>query len=195
MIAQRESAFLDVPRSSLKPQHVAMATLRPSLEQPTPSILIRINEVAARTGYKKSAIYGWIQEQTFPSPIRPGRWDSAEVEEWIRQNKARRPNNAWDRPIVAKQSRQAISTINSPTGQNVESTKVNEYLQAQLNILGVLQISSLIGFQSLQPCQPELQYDPGTGSLYLLIMKVKPADHAEPIRRGRKSNKRNSERQ
>ncbi len=40
---------------------------RPSFEQPTPSILIGIADVTARTGYDKSGIYGWIQEQKFPS--------------------------------------------------------------------------------------------------------------------------------
>jgi predicted DNA-binding transcriptional regulator AlpA len=171
-----------------------MATARPSFEQTTPSILIRIDEVTARTGYKKSAIYGWIKEQKFPSQVRPGRWDAAEVEEWIRQNKARRPNNAWYRPVISNPSSPVISTINSSTSQNAGSIKFNEHLQAQLNMLNVLQMSSLVGFQSLQPCPPELHYDPTTGSLLLLIMKAKPAEPAEPIRQGRKRNLRNFKR-
>ena len=167
-----------------------MVTPRPVFEQLTPTILIRIEEVKARTGYEKSAIYGWIKEQKFPSPVRPGRWDAAEVEEWIRQNKARRPNNAWDRSVVANPSRPSISTINNSTGRPNPEPIINENLQAQLDMLSVVQMSSSVGFQSLQPCQPELHFDPVSGSVFLLIMKLEPADPAVPSRSGKKDSRR-----
>lgn len=48
--------------------------------------LIKLSEVEALVGLKKSKIYALIQKGTFPSPVKVGRsssWLVAEVEEWI----------------------------------------------------------------------------------------------------------------
>ena len=81
---------------------------------------------------KSPAIYRRIQEQKFPSPVRPGRWDAAEVEEWIMQNKASRPNNAWKPLVVSGAILPAAATVISPSGQNFEPKMSSESLQAKL---------------------------------------------------------------
>ena len=58
-----------------------------------PSVLIPREEVERRAGYKKSKIYAWIRFKRFPPPVRPGRWDEAEVEAWIARQKAGRNGN------------------------------------------------------------------------------------------------------
>ena len=58
-----------------------------------PPVLIPRKEVERLTTYKKSRLYAWIKEGTFPRPVRPGRWDAAEVEAWIARQKAERNGN------------------------------------------------------------------------------------------------------
>lgn len=51
--------------------------------------LINLSEVMLRTGFKKTAIYSWVKDGTFPLPVKIGssaRWSLEEVEAWI-QNK------------------------------------------------------------------------------------------------------------
>ena len=54
-----------------------------------PIRLLRISEVAARTGLGRSTIYEWSADGRFPAPVRLGgrvaRWVEAEVDEWLRK--------------------------------------------------------------------------------------------------------------
>ena len=63
---------------------------RPSDRRTKPPIrLLRISEVAARTGLSRSTIYEWSADGRFPAPVRLGgrvaRWVEAEVDEWLRK--------------------------------------------------------------------------------------------------------------
>ena len=58
-----------------------------------PIRLLRISEVAARTGLSRSTIYEWSADGRFPAPVRLGgrvaRWVEAEVDEWLRDRIAK----------------------------------------------------------------------------------------------------------
>lgn len=48
--------------------------------------LIRLPEVERVTGFKKSTLYGWIKEKTFPRPVQIGRmsaWPESAVLQWV----------------------------------------------------------------------------------------------------------------
>lgn len=49
--------------------------------------LLRLPQVEAATGYKRSTIYRLIQEHRFPAPIslgeRASAWIETEINEWI----------------------------------------------------------------------------------------------------------------
>ncbi len=48
--------------------------------------LIRLPEVEKATGVKKSIIYKWIKEGSFPCPVKAGRsslWRSDELDIWL----------------------------------------------------------------------------------------------------------------
>lgn len=51
--------------------------------------LLRLEEVEARTGFRKTSIYKWMDENGFPKPVKFGsrsvRWVAAEVDQWIKQ--------------------------------------------------------------------------------------------------------------
>jgi prophage regulatory protein len=63
---------------------------QPSDRRTNPPIrLLRISEVAARTGLGRSTIYEWSADGRFPPRVRLGgrvaRWVEAEVDEWLRK--------------------------------------------------------------------------------------------------------------
>jgi prophage regulatory protein len=43
--------------------------------------LIRLPQVEAITGFKKSTLYGWIKEGTFPRPIQIHQWVQDRIQE------------------------------------------------------------------------------------------------------------------
>jgi prophage regulatory protein len=48
--------------------------------------LIRLPQVEATTGFKKSTLYGWIKEGKFPRPVQIGRmsaWPESKVHQWV----------------------------------------------------------------------------------------------------------------
>jgi prophage regulatory protein len=48
--------------------------------------LIRLPEVEKTTGFKKSTLYGWIKEGSFPRPVQIGRmsaWPESAVLQWV----------------------------------------------------------------------------------------------------------------
>lgn len=51
------------------------------------SKMLRLPEVMERTGLKRSTIYKWLNEKSFPQPVKLGArliaWREAEIEEWI----------------------------------------------------------------------------------------------------------------
>jgi len=53
----------------------------------TPDTLLRLPDVEAIVGYKKSKIYQLMAENKFPQPYRPTsrsiRWKSSEISSWI----------------------------------------------------------------------------------------------------------------
>lgn len=50
--------------------------------------IMRLPEVEAVTGYKRSSIYNFMEEGSFPKSYRLGKravgWDSVEVETWVK---------------------------------------------------------------------------------------------------------------
>jgi len=54
-----------------------------------PLCLLRLPEVIARVGLRRTAIYAAVKAGTFPAPIKLGRrcvaWSSAEIERWVRE--------------------------------------------------------------------------------------------------------------
>lgn len=57
------------------------------IESPRPLRVIRLHEVEARTGLRKSAIYQRANDGTFPKPIRlsarANGWIESEIDAWI----------------------------------------------------------------------------------------------------------------
>ncbi len=56
--------------------------------------LINLTEVMLRTGFRKTAIYSWIKDGTFPLPDKIGssaRWSLEEIEAWIQSKLDARP--------------------------------------------------------------------------------------------------------
>ena len=64
--------------------------------------LLRLPEVEAITGLKKSAIYCWMKKDAFPQPVRLGSravaWRSREIRQWI--NDLPRANAESERNIT-----------------------------------------------------------------------------------------------
>ena len=60
--------------------------------------LLRLSEVAARTGLGRTTIYRKMREGSFPEPLRIGaravRWPESEIEAWV----AARPRATGDTP-------------------------------------------------------------------------------------------------
>ena len=58
--------------------------------------LMSLKQVCAAIGFKKTTVYKWINEGTFPPPVRIGsrvRWPSNEIEAWIREHISSRDKN------------------------------------------------------------------------------------------------------
>lgn len=53
----------------------------------TPQRLLRLPEVEARVGLRKSSIYDGVKNGTFPTPVKLSRravcWPEASIETWI----------------------------------------------------------------------------------------------------------------
>ena len=62
-------------------------TTNPSPAPTRPARLLRLSEVEARIGLKKSAIYAGMATKSFPAPVRLGNrcvaWHEAEIDAWI----------------------------------------------------------------------------------------------------------------
>lgn len=53
---------------------------------------LKLEEVEARTGFRKSSIYKWMDEDGFPKSVKFGRsvrWLEADVDQWIEWNTKR----------------------------------------------------------------------------------------------------------
>ncbi|ELY4627311.1 AlpA family phage regulatory protein [Cronobacter sp. HA18006] len=59
--------------------------------------LMKIEQISSAIGFKKTQIYKWIKEESFPKPLKFGRcsrWVSSEIDAWIaEQIKTRRQND------------------------------------------------------------------------------------------------------
>ena len=55
--------------------------------QPNERRILRLEEVEAKSGFKRAHIYNLMKKRQFPQALRLGvravGWDSAEVEQWI----------------------------------------------------------------------------------------------------------------
>ena len=62
-------------------------TTSPSPAPTRPARLLRLSDVEARIGLKKSTIYAGMAAKTFPAPVRLGNrcvaWHEAEIDGWI----------------------------------------------------------------------------------------------------------------
>jgi len=50
--------------------------------------LLTINEIVTIVGFKKSTIYKFIRNNTFPKPIKIGRssrWKLSDINKWLKQ--------------------------------------------------------------------------------------------------------------
>ena len=58
-----------------------------SVLQPNERRILRLEEVEAKSGFKRAHIYNLMKKRQFPQALRLGvravGWDSAEVEQWI----------------------------------------------------------------------------------------------------------------
>lgn len=56
--------------------------------------IMRLPEVVAATGYKRSSIYNFMEEGSFPKSYAIGKravgWDSVEVEKWVKSKLRKR---------------------------------------------------------------------------------------------------------
>ncbi|EKM93556.1 MULTISPECIES: helix-turn-helix transcriptional regulator [Pseudomonadaceae] len=55
--------------------------------------LIKIEEVISQVGMGRTKIYGMLQFEEFPEPIKLGRysrWSQLEIQEWIEEQKGKR---------------------------------------------------------------------------------------------------------
>ena len=78
----------------------ASATITENLPQEMEARLLRVEEVSAIIGYKRTAIWHKYKpdspyyDPTFPKPIRLGRrtiaWNSREIQEWINRLSAQK---------------------------------------------------------------------------------------------------------
>lgn len=68
------------------------------MPQPTPSStperrILRLNEVEAKSGFKRAHIYSLMKKGQFPKARRLGvravGWDSAEVDRWVAERLSR----------------------------------------------------------------------------------------------------------
>lgn len=61
--------------------------MTPDIGQAAPLCLLRLPEVSARCGLRRTAIYDAVKAGKFPKPIRLGRrcsaWPSTEVDAWV----------------------------------------------------------------------------------------------------------------
>lgn len=63
------------------------------MNQPAIDILIKLPEVCRQAGLGKSSIYEMIAANSFPAPIKLGRysrWSQAEIQGWVEMQKAAR---------------------------------------------------------------------------------------------------------
>jgi prophage regulatory protein len=62
--------------------------MSPDIGEAAPLRLLRLPDVIARVGIKRTAIFDAIKAGTFPAQIRLGKrcscWSSAEIEIWVR---------------------------------------------------------------------------------------------------------------
>ncbi|MEY2735275.1 MAG: hypothetical protein RLZ58_684 [Pseudomonadota bacterium] len=69
-----------------------------------PEALLRLPEVSARVGLRRSALYAAVQAGTFPPPVRIGKravaWPESEVQAWIEDRKWEAAANRQSRPIA-----------------------------------------------------------------------------------------------
>ena len=58
-----------------------------SVLQPNERRILRLEEVEAKSGFKRAHIYSLMKEGKFPKALRLGvravGWDSVEIEQWI----------------------------------------------------------------------------------------------------------------
>lgn len=71
---------------------------QPTALQPGERRILRLDEVEAKSGFKRAHIYALMKKGEFPQALRLGvravGWDSAEVDQWITerlQNRAQQP--------------------------------------------------------------------------------------------------------
>lgn len=62
-------------------------------------MLLPLREVSAKTGCSRSFIIAHVADNTFPAPVKIGPkkqgWLAAEIDEWIRQCAAARPQTRY----------------------------------------------------------------------------------------------------
>ncbi len=78
--------------------------------QPTP-ILLRLPQVLALVGLKRSWIYSSIRRGEFPPPIKLGRratvWMQSTIVDWIERQAAHPPSDITQQPTTRLSSNQA----------------------------------------------------------------------------------------
>ena len=90
------------PKASREPRRTKKTTSK--TDQPrnerttTPTRILRLPEVMARTGLSRTTIYRWRLAGRFPQPVRLGTrnvgWIESELEAWLRERMAERRGGA-----------------------------------------------------------------------------------------------------
>jgi predicted DNA-binding transcriptional regulator AlpA len=55
-------------------------------EQEHAPLPMPLRAIAQRYDVEEQAVRRWTKDETFPEPVKKGRWDPAEVDAWMRQN-------------------------------------------------------------------------------------------------------------
>jgi len=78
------------------PFRAANPELPPEQPHALPAVehrILRLDEVQAKTGFKRAHLYTLMQKGEFPKTVRLGvramGWNSVEVEQWVRERLAR----------------------------------------------------------------------------------------------------------
>ena len=97
LLQQREAARIEIQKltqelEALKAKMGARAPEKPASQGKSKqsayagNVLISIGDLCKQIGVSRTTIYRWLNEGTFPSPVRisPGavRWRSEDVEQW-----------------------------------------------------------------------------------------------------------------
>ena len=139
----------------------------------SPTDLLLIDEVQARTRMKRSKIYRLIQQGLFPAPIHSGgsKWVGAEVEEYIQRRKEERDHQLGQNKFVPRLgilSSQGADGINGSFPDRKPGASITP-APSNLRMLNPEVCSAL---KMLKVDIPELYLDSASWTVSLAVIKI-----------------------